>query len=76
MRSKYGSLELAAVFCGFPLGALRLPIVAVLGAIALQTFLVTGGGILVGRKINQKLGKKTSRLAGLAAGARVCQSFR
>jgi len=54
---------------GFPLGALRLPIVAVLGAIAIQTFLVTVGGILVGRKINQRLGMQTSRLAGLAAGA-------
>jgi manganese efflux pump family protein len=54
---------------GFPLGALRLPIGAVLGAIAIQTFLVTMGGILIGRKINQRLGKQTSQLVGIAAGA-------
>lgn len=62
-------ISMDEIAIGFPLGALRLPIVAVLGAIALQTFLVTAGGILVGRKINQKLGMQTSRLAGLAAGA-------
>jgi hypothetical protein len=53
---------------GFPLGALRLPIVAVLGAIAIQTFLVTVGGILIGQKIGLRLGVQASRLAGIAAG--------
>jgi putative Mn2+ efflux pump MntP len=53
----------------FPLGALRLPIAAVLGAIAIQTFLVTAGGILVCRKISQRLGMQTSRVAGIGAGA-------
>ena len=62
-------ISMDEIAIGFPLGALRLPIVAVLGAIAIQTFLVTVGGILVGRKINQRLGMQTSRLAGLAAGA-------
>ena len=63
------AFTLALLILWFPLGALRLPIVAVLGAIAIQTFLVTAGGILVGRKISQRLGMQTSRLAGLAAGA-------
>lgn len=34
-------ISMDEIAIGFPLGALRLPIVAVLGAIALQTFLVT-----------------------------------
>jgi manganese efflux pump family protein len=62
-------ISMDEIAIGFPLGALRLPIVAVLGAIAIQTFLVTMGGILIGRKINQRLGKQTSRFAGIAAGA-------
>ena len=62
-------ISMDEIAIGFPLGALRLPIAAVLGAIAIQTFLVTMGGILIGRKINQRLGKQTSRLAGIAAGA-------
>jgi manganese efflux pump family protein len=34
-------ISMDEIAIGFPLGALRLPIVAVLGAIAIQTFLVT-----------------------------------
>jgi manganese efflux pump family protein len=63
------AISMDEIAIGFPLGAVRLPIVAVVGAIAVQTFLVTVGGILVGRRINQRLGLQTSRLAGLAAGA-------
>ena len=62
-------ISMDEIAIGFPLGALRLPIIAVLGAIAIQTFLVTAGGILLGRKLSQRLGMQTSRLAGLAAGA-------
>jgi len=62
-------ISMDEIAIGFPLGALRLPIAAVLGAIAIQTFLVTIGGILIGRKISQRLGKQTSRFAGIAAGA-------
>ena len=62
-------ISMDEIAIGFQLGALRLPIAATLGAIAIQTFLVTMGGILIGRKINQRLGKQTSRLAGIAAGA-------
>jgi putative Mn2+ efflux pump MntP len=61
-------ISMDEIAIGFPLGALCLPIIAVVGAIAIQTFFVTVGGILVGRKINKTLGMQTSRLAGLAAG--------
>ncbi len=53
---------------GFPLGALGLPIVVVLAAIALQAFFATVIGIFVGRRIGTALGKLTSRIAGIAAG--------
>jgi len=62
-------ISMDEIAIGFPLGALRFPIVAVLGAIAIQTFLVIAGGILISRKISQRLGKQASRLAGSAAGA-------
>jgi putative Mn2+ efflux pump MntP len=62
-------ISMDEIAIGFPLGALRLPVAAVLGAIAIQTFLVTMGGILIGRKINQRLGRQTSRFAGTLAGA-------
>jgi manganese efflux pump family protein len=54
---------------GFPLGALGLPIIAVLTAIAVQAFFVTAAGILVGRRIGMALGRMASRIAGIAAGA-------
>jgi manganese efflux pump family protein len=53
---------------GFPLGALGLPIVVVLAAIASQAFFATVIGIFVGRRIGTALGKLTSRIAGIAAG--------
>ena len=62
-------ISMDEIAIGFPLGALRLPIAAVLAAIAIQTFLVTTSGILLGRKISQRLGMQTSRAAGIAAGA-------
>jgi len=48
-------ISMDEVAIGFPLGALGLPIVFVLSAIAIQTFLVTAGGILIGRKISRSL---------------------
>jgi len=54
---------------GFPLGALGLPIVAVLAAIAVQAFFATVAGILIGRRIGTALGRRTSRIAGIMAGA-------
>lgn len=53
---------------GFPLGALGLPIVAVLAAIAVQAFLATVAGMLIGSRIGTALGRRTSRIAGIAAG--------
>ncbi len=53
---------------GFPLGALQLPVGAVLAAIAAQAFLVTYGGILIGRRVGVTLGMRASRIAALAAG--------
>ena len=53
---------------GFPLGALRLPLGPVLGAIGVQAFVATAGGILLGRRIGRSLGLRTARLAGVIAG--------
>ena len=54
---------------GFPLGTLRLPVVAVVAAIGIQAFLATVGGILMGHKIGRGLGEQAVRLSGLIAGA-------
>ncbi len=53
---------------GFPLGALGLPIVAVLAAIAVQAFFATVAGAFIGRRIGTALGRRASRTAGIAAG--------
>lgn len=53
---------------GFPLGAMRLPVGAVLAAIGVQAFLVTAGGILLGHKIGRRLGQQTAGLSGVVAG--------
>jgi putative Mn2+ efflux pump MntP len=53
---------------GFPLGASRLPIAAVLIAIAVQTLFVTAAGIVVGNRVGLALGLRASRSAGIAAG--------
>jgi putative Mn2+ efflux pump MntP len=54
---------------GFPLGALGLPIIPVLAAIAVQAFFVTVAGIMLGRRIGTALGILASRIAGVVAGA-------
>jgi len=54
---------------GFPMGTSGLPIPQTIAAIALQTFVVTCGGILAGKRLGAKLGRKTSRIAGLVAAA-------
>jgi len=53
---------------GFPLGALGLPIIPVLAAIAVQAFFVTAAGILLGRRIGRAPGIMATRIAGIAAG--------
>jgi putative Mn2+ efflux pump MntP len=54
---------------GFPMGTSGLPIPETLGAIAVQTFLVTFVGILAGRRLGGTLAKRTSRVAGIVAAA-------
>ena len=54
---------------GFPMGTSGLPIPQTIAAIALQTFAVTYAGILVGKRLGAKRGRKTSRIAGLGAAA-------
>ncbi|HKX18446.1 MAG TPA: manganese efflux pump [bacterium] len=54
---------------GFPLGALRLPVGAVLGAIGVQALLVTAGGIFIGHKIGNRLGEQAVRLSSVIAGS-------
>jgi putative Mn2+ efflux pump MntP len=56
------------VAIGFPLGALRLPVVDVLLAIAIQTFVVAAGGIRIGAAIGEALGRRASHLAAILAG--------
>ncbi|GAC1652950.1 MAG: manganese efflux pump MntP family protein [Vulcanimicrobiaceae bacterium] len=55
---------------GFPMGTSGLPIPQTLGAIAVQTFIVTFAGCLAGRRVGESLGRRTARVAGfVAAGA-------
>lgn len=55
---------------GFPMGTSGLPVPETIGAIAVQAFIVTYGGITAGARLGQALGERTSRVAGLvAAGA-------
>ena len=54
---------------GFPMGTSGLPIPWTIAAIAFQTFVVTYAGILVGKRLGAKLGRTTSRIAGLVAAA-------
>lgn len=61
------SLDELAV--GFPMGTSGLPIPQTLVAIALQAFVVTYGGIALGKRLGEAFGRTTSRVAGLAAAA-------
>ena len=54
---------------GFPMGTSGLLIPPTIAAIALQTFVVTYAGILAGKRLGAKLGRTTSRIAGLVAAA-------
>ncbi len=55
---------------GFPMGTSGLPIPETVGAIAVQAFAVTFVGIIVGKRIGEAFGKRTSKVASLvAAGA-------
>lgn len=52
---------------GFPMGTSGLPVAPTLCAIAIQTLVVVFAGIIAGKQIGAALGRKTSRVAGLAA---------
>lgn len=52
---------------GFPMGALRLPIPAVIAAIAAQAFVVTLVGVSLGRRIGAGFGARASAIAAIAA---------
>ena len=52
---------------GFPMGTSGLPIPQTLVAIAVQAFIATYCGIIVGTRVGAALGRKTSRFAGLFA---------
>jgi putative Mn2+ efflux pump MntP len=57
---------------GFTIGTARLPIITVLIAIGVQAFVVTAGGILLGRQVGEALGRRASRFSGIAAGVAFC----
>lgn len=54
---------------GFPMGTSGLPIPETIAAIAAQTLAVTFGGIILGRRIGEAFGKRTSKLASFVAAA-------
>ncbi len=52
---------------GFPMGTSGLPIPQTIGAIAAQTLAVTYGGIVLGKRLGETFGRRTSRFAGIIA---------
>jgi putative Mn2+ efflux pump MntP len=60
------SISLDELAIGFSAGLLRLPIVAVVIAIASQAFIVTQIGVRLGDRAGGWMPEATERLAGLA----------
>jgi len=54
---------------GFPMGTSGLPIALTIASIAIQAFAVTLVGIIIGSRIGQTFGERTSKVAGLIAAA-------
>ena len=52
---------------GFPMGTSGLPIPETIAAIAAQAFAVTFAGIVLGKRIGEAFGKRTSKVASLLA---------
>jgi putative Mn2+ efflux pump MntP len=52
---------------GFPMGTSGLPVPQTIVAIAVQAFVVTYLGIVVGARLGATLGRRTSRLSGIVA---------
>lgn len=61
------SLDELAV--GFPMGTSGLPIVPTVAAIAMQAFIVTYVGIIVGKRVGEPFERRASRAAGFIAAA-------
>jgi manganese efflux pump family protein len=60
------SISLDELAIGFSAGLLRLPIVALVIAIAIQAFVLTQLGLLVGARGGERLREAAERLAGVA----------
>lgn len=63
------SISLDELAVGFSLGLLRLPILVVIVAIAVQTLLVTQIGMLLGARLGERLGGRVRERAEQLAGA-------
>jgi manganese efflux pump family protein len=60
------SISLDELAIGFPLGLLRVPVVAVIIVIAAQAFVLAQLGLRVGGRISERARESAERLAGLA----------
>jgi manganese efflux pump family protein len=60
------SISLDELAIGFTLGLLRVPAIAVIALIAIQTFIVTQLGLRLGTKLSESFREGAERLAGVA----------
>jgi manganese efflux pump family protein len=60
------SISLDELAIGFTLGLLQLPVVLVIGLIAVQTFVVTQLGLRLGSRLSERMRERAERLAGVA----------
>jgi putative Mn2+ efflux pump MntP len=66
------SISLDELAVGFTLGLLRLPIIAVLAAIAVQTLIVSQLGMRLGARLGEHVRERAEQLAGIALFALAC----
>jgi manganese efflux pump family protein len=60
------SISLDELAIGFTLGLLRVPVIAVIALIAVQTFIVTQLGLRLGTRLSERFREGAERLAGVA----------
>ena len=60
------SISLDELAIGFSIGLSRLPVIAVIVAIALQAFIAAQLGLAIGAKIGERWRERAERLAGIA----------
>ncbi len=60
------SISLDELAIGFTLGILRLPVLVVIAAIAVQTLVVTQIGMRLGARIGDRVRERAEQLAGIA----------